>query len=329
MEHLDTQTSALESKTEHENRMKDLDSMTEKDQNNSESSFLKGAEEVVIQEGDKTATAPEVSQMVLENILNRSTGEEEKQSTTLEEVGDHGIQTASEKTEENSLKQVAEESQIKQEECLQNESRKLSSTEAPMQDTNHEGIETGDLKKAKISEDLPYEKPVESLHVSPEEIKTSASCQNAETISHSLEQRLFANPQEILSDETKDKTIDAADAKDVATIDPNEVAGGSIPYGSANDLNVTHPLEEGKDNDGPSIDAPVNNSNNICSKEGVDQINNIEEDQDDSDASCEVTEEQSKETESQVNDIVGQIITITGFVGILTYKFIRFSGQTT
>ncbi|KAL2523301.1 titin [Forsythia ovata] len=278
------------------------------DQNNSESSFLKDAEDIAIQEGDKAATAPEVSEMVLENILNRSIGEEENQSTTLEEVGDHSIQTASEKTEENSLKQV-DESQIKHEECLKNESGKLSSTEAPTQDKNHEGIETGDLKKANISDDerssenyLPNEKPVESLHVSPEEIKTSASCQNAETISHSPEQRLFANPQEILSDKTKDKTIDAADAKDVATIDPNEAAGGSIPYGSANDLNVTHPLEEGKDNDGPSIDAPVNNSNNICSKEGGDQINNIEEDQDDSEASREVTEDQSKETESQVND---------------------------
>ncbi|KAL2500093.1 Uncharacterized protein Adt_25643 [Abeliophyllum distichum] len=277
------------------------------DQNKSESSFLKDAEDIVIQEGDKAATAPEVSEMVLENILNRSAGEEENQSTTLEEVGDHSIQTASEKTEENSLKQV-DESQIKHEECLQNESGKLSSTEAPTQDTNHEGIETGDLKKANISGDqrssenyFPNEKPVESLHVSPEEIKTSASCQNAETISPSLEQRLFANPQEILSDETKDKTIDAADVKDVATIDPNEAAGGSLPYGSANDLNVTHPLEEGKHIDGPSIDAPVNNSNNICSKEGGDQINNIE-DQDDSEASCEVTEDHNKETESQMTD---------------------------
>lgn len=158
------------------------------DPNNSESSFLKDAEDGVIFESNKTMTAPEVSK-----------------------VGNHSIQT-SEKVEANSLKQV-DESQIKHEECTQNESRKLSSTAAPTQDIDHEEIEAGDLGKAEISEDerssenyLPNEKPVESLHVAPEEIKTSALCP-------SLEQRLCTNPRGILSDETKDKTIDAADKK--------------------------------------------------------------------------------------------------------------------
>ncbi|CAA3014155.1 Hypothetical predicted protein [Olea europaea subsp. europaea] len=247
------------------------------DPNNSESSFLKDAEDGVIFESNKTMTAPEVSK-----------------------VGNHSIQT-SEKVEANSLKQV-DESQIKHEECTQNESRKLSSTAAPTQDIDHEEIEAGDLGKAEISEDerssenyLPNEKPVESLHVAPEEIKTYASCP-------SLEQRLCTNPRGILSDETKDKTIDAADKKDVATIDANEEPGGSIPYSSTNDSKVTHQLKKGKENDGPSIDAhhnPVNNRN-ICSK-GGDQINSLD-DLDDSKASYEVTEDRSKETKIQVDD---------------------------
>ncbi|CAA3005902.1 Hypothetical predicted protein [Olea europaea subsp. europaea] len=277
------------------------------DQNNSESSFLKDAEDVVIQEGDKTATVQEVSEIVLESIPNLSAGEVENQSTNLEEVGDRSIQTATQKTEEISMKQV-DEPQIKHDECLLNESGKLSSTEDPSWDTNHEGIGAGDLKKGDISEDerssenyLPYEKSVESLHVAPEESRTSASCQNAKTINPSLEQ-IHVNPEEILSDETKDNTIDAANMKDVSTIDPNEEAGDSIPYCSTTDLNVTHP-PEGSENDFPPIDAhhdPVTNSN-ICSKEEGDQINTLE-DQDHSGALIEVREDESKETESQVND---------------------------
>ncbi|XP_022883980.1 titin isoform X2 [Olea europaea var. sylvestris] len=277
------------------------------DQNNSESSFLKDAEDVVIQEGDKTATVQEVSEIVLESIPNLSAGEVENQSTNLEEVGDRSIQTATQKTEEISMKQV-DEPQIKHDECLLNESGKLSSTEDPSWDTNHEGIGAGDLKKGDISEDerssenyLPYEKPVESLHVAPEESRTSASCQNAKTINPSLEQ-IHVNPEEILSDETKDNTIDAANMKDVSTIDPNEEAGDSIPYCSTTDLNVTHP-PEGSENDFPPIDAhhdPVTNSN-ISSKEEGDQINTLE-DQDHSGALIEVREDESKETESQVND---------------------------
>ncbi|CAI9758572.1 unnamed protein product [Fraxinus pennsylvanica] len=252
--------------------------------NNPDTHFLKDAEDSAIQEGNKATTAPEVSK-----------------------VEDHSIQT-SEKVEANLQKQV-DESQIKHEECIQNESGKLSSTETPTRDVDHEEIEAGDLGKAEISEDERSsesyslnEKPLESLHVAPEKIKTSASCQEAEIISHSLEQGLCATPQEILSDETKDKTIDAADTKDVATIEPNKEPGGSIPYYSTNDSKVTHQLKEGKENDGPSIDTQHNhvNNSNICSKGGGNQINSLD-DLDDSKASHEVTEDQSKETEIQVD----------------------------
>ncbi|CAA3014158.1 Hypothetical predicted protein [Olea europaea subsp. europaea] len=89
--------------------------------------------------------------------------------------------------------------------------------------------------------------------------------------------------------------------KDVATTDLNVAIGGSIPCNSANDLNAIHPPEEGKDNDGPSIDVPVNDSNNKCSEGRGDWTKGLK-DQDYSEASCEATEDQGKEIESQVTD---------------------------
>ncbi|KAL8471265.1 hypothetical protein ACS0TY_028790 [Phlomoides rotata] len=75
-------------------------------------------------------------------------------------------------------------------------------------------LEEKNTESALLKEEVQKEKPLESLHAALEDIKPSDLDQHTETTSFLEEKSLSENPQEILSEETEEKTIDAVSNED-------------------------------------------------------------------------------------------------------------------
>ncbi|KAK4417804.1 hypothetical protein Salat_2193100 [Sesamum alatum] len=184
------------------------------------------------QEDDTAVTTPEGSGILLENIVDESQGAVESQSRNLEDfVTNHGNTNITEKTEECSLVRV-DGSQIKCDDQLEKESKQLPMPEVLTGGTNDnesavvdkvkdedEDLEEAGMyaiEKNKIinqqKEEVQVEKPVESLHVAPENIEASNLGQDNKT-SFQEEHSTDADQQGVMSDNSEEKTIDTVDTK--------------------------------------------------------------------------------------------------------------------
>ncbi|KAL8475395.1 hypothetical protein ACS0TY_028164 [Phlomoides rotata] len=131
-----------------------------------------------------------------------------------------------EKTENNSLIQVGGP-KMENEDHLEKDADKPSTVEdftgnnvtdeLKIDDENPSGaelLEEKNTESALLKEEVQKEKPLESLHAALEDIKPSDLDQHTETTSFLEEKSLSENPQEILSEETEEKTIDAVSNED-------------------------------------------------------------------------------------------------------------------
>ncbi|KAL8471269.1 hypothetical protein ACS0TY_028790 [Phlomoides rotata] len=125
-----------------------------------------------------------------------------------------------EKTEDNSLIQVGGpkmEKDADKPSTVEDFTGNNVTDELKIDDENPSGaelLEEKNTESALLKEEVQKEKPLESLHAALEDIKPSDLDQHTETTSFLEEKSLSENPQEILSEETEEKTIDAVSNED-------------------------------------------------------------------------------------------------------------------
>lgn len=195
--------------------------------NDLNSSFYE--EDISIQKGERVVTTPEDSGIQLENTMKECHGDVEKQPKTLEDiVTNQSNPKVTEKTEENSLAQV-DESPTECDEQFEKESEKLPLPEILTESaTDNEStvidkvidedeyprkadlVESEEGTSTLLKEDVETEKPLESLHVTPENI-TASNLSHENRTSSPEEHSTHANIHAITSDETEEKTYDAVD----------------------------------------------------------------------------------------------------------------------
>ncbi|KAG8384862.1 hypothetical protein BUALT_Bualt04G0162500 [Buddleja alternifolia] len=297
------------------------------------------------QDTETSSIDEQILTVQLKEISGNKTEEETIDAADTEEETLENVSTKvpNGDNEDNSENQI-DESQMKHEEHLETESEKSSATEVSTGNNNDDKSTVHEVKfvdedliKADLSENekdtasaVVKEASIESVQVATEDIKASASGHDKE-ISALEEQCLTENPQEIKGDKKEDETNDAIqtneeipedkivaidvpneDTKDYSMIQVDDSQMKPETYmetetekldGNANDESKTmheaSTLEEGlsiKDND-------------ICSGK-EDHMKDVtdQENQDNSVTSNGATEDQSKETENDPNDVVGQVL---------------------
>ncbi|KAI3452471.1 hypothetical protein Pfo_009135 [Paulownia fortunei] len=198
---------------------------------------------------DRETTCSLEEQSLTENLQAIMSDKTNDATDTKEVVQNVATKIPHEHTEENLVVQV-DCSQMEHEEHLEKESENSYLTEAPKEETNdnrsknmHESKDTDeDLIKdellenekttvsTSVKEEAQVEKPTDSLQAAPEDIKASDSSQD--TIMSSTEEQIHtADPQEISSDKTEEKTFDAADTNEETL----EATATNIPDGDNED----------------------------------------------------------------------------------------------
>ncbi|KAL8471272.1 hypothetical protein ACS0TY_028790 [Phlomoides rotata] len=149
----------------------------------------------------------------------------EKESVDAAEVKEESLENVPtavsiEKTEDNSLIQVGGpkmEKDADKPSTVEDFTGNNVTDELKIDDENPSGaelLEEKNTESALLKEEVQKEKPLESLHAALEDIKPSDLDQHTETTSFLEEKSLSENPQEILSEETEEKTIDAVSNED-------------------------------------------------------------------------------------------------------------------
>ncbi|KAA8530199.1 hypothetical protein F0562_004908 [Nyssa sinensis] len=262
--------------------MKDETSIEDEIQEDSnlESSFARKIEDRCFLKVDKPEVIKEVSKIASEDIFKEGQIKVQNQNEALENIATASSRPSMTGKEDANPKPKVDGSFMKQKENLHREGEELAPTEASTRECsggegvtvvegedNIEAEEHGKKGTSKHEEHLqqsflkknePGKENLESpSNLAYEEIKTTASNEHAETLTHIEEQRSIESLAEILEETRMDKTINADNIKKkeiqeakqqtISTIDLNEKtisAEVEIPNKHANDLYVSDPLVE-------------------------------------------------------------------------------------